>query len=199
MGGLTLSFLIGCTALRPFHPSPLEALTESPGELIHSDFYLSDSVAVLQSYEVAGGQVLLYRWQNQASQAAHTYCLAATLVAPEGSGWRAQSTGFVSNEYPRRPPLFGCEIAVDDFLPSYFVGGNITPLTTAYGLSSAGVSVRITWSDGQIDEAPIKNGSFLLARPATLQVLRVELLDSQGQVLESEDWSGPVPPKEFIP
>lgn len=180
--------LSGCAWFRPFHSTALDALTESPGELFNPDFYIPDSIIVLQQQAIASGQVLLYRWQSSASQEAGTYCLAATFVTPEGNGWRAQSTGFVTNEYPRQPPLFGCEIATDAFTPAYFVGGNITPLTTAYGLGPRGQTVRILWSDGQIDTVPLKDGAFLLACPETLVVQRIELLDSEGRRLDGEEW-----------
>ena len=102
--------LSGCAWFRPFHSTALDALTESPGELFNPDFYIPDSVIVLQQQAIAGGQVLLYRWQSSASQEAGTYCLAATFVTPEGNGWRAQSTGLVTNEYPRPPRFLGARL-----------------------------------------------------------------------------------------
>lgn len=188
---LTLSALLllaGCGQLRPFHPTPRDALTESPGLLFNSDAYLADSVDVLQRQEVAGGQVLLYRWQSATSQKAGTYCLGATFVTPEGDGWRPQSSGTLDNLNLLKSPLFGCEITGDQFVPAYFVGGNITPLTTAYGQGLRGQAVRISWSDGQIDTVLLKDGSFLLARPETLQVRGIDLLDANGRILEREKW-----------
>jgi len=184
----------GCSGWgRPFHPTPLDALTEFPGKLTHADRYVEESVEVLQEQEVAGGLVLLYRWQSPKSQETDTYCLATTFVTPEGKGWRAQASGFHTirpKELPSswEPPLFGCEIAADTFVAGYTVGGNITSLTTASGLSHRGDAVHIVWSDGQIDVVPLKDGSFLLARPETLEVRRIELLDANGHVLESEEW-----------
>ncbi len=70
---------------------------------------------------------------------------------PKGMGWRAQSSG--STSYSKS----------DDFVASYAVGGNITDLTTAYGISKKGNSVRIEWSDGQIDIVPIEDGAFILS------------------------------------
>ncbi len=86
----------------------------------------------------------------------------------------------------KEPPLFGCEIPLDIFIAGYTVGGNVTHLTTAYGLSHRGHAVRIVWSDGQIDIAPLKAGSFLLARAETLKVQRIELLDANGSVLKTK-------------
>lgn len=187
-------FVTSCSGWgRPFHPTPLDALTEFPGQLTHADRYVEESVEVLQEQEVAGGLVLLYRWQSPKSRETDTYCLATTFVTPEGKGWRAQSSGFHAirpTELPSSwaPPLFGCEIPADTFVAGYTVGGNITSLTTASGLSHRGDAVRIVWSDGQIDVVPLKAGSFLLARPETLKVQRIELLDANGHVLESEEW-----------
>src|SRR3989304_9666924 len=90
--------LTGCAWFRPFHSTALDALTESPGELLNPDFYVPDSVIILQQHAIAGGQVLLYRWQSSASQEAGTYCLAATFVTPEGNGWGAQHAGLVCHE-----------------------------------------------------------------------------------------------------
>ncbi len=187
-------FVTSCSGWgMPFHATPLDALTEFPGELTHSDRYVKESVEVLQEQEVARGLVLLYRWQSPKSQERDTYCLATTFVTPEGKGWRAQSSGFHTirpKELPSswEPPLFGCEIPADRFVAGYTVGGNITSLTTASGLSHRGEAVRIVWSDGQIDVVPLKAGSFLLARPEILKVQRIELLDANGHVLESEEW-----------
>lgn len=190
----TVLFVTGCSGWgRPFHPTPLDALTEFPGKLTHSDRYIEESVEVLQEQEVAGGLVLLYRWQSAKSQETDTYSLATSFVTPEGKGWRAQASGFHtirSRELPSswEPPLFGCEILADTFVAGYTVGGNITSLTTASGLSHRGDIVGIIWSDGQIDVMPLKAGSFLLARPETLKVQRIELVDANGRVLESEEW-----------
>lgn len=97
--------LASCGLGWPFHPTPLHALTESPGELNSPDGYLADSVVVLQQQGIAGGLILLYRWASSQAQQANTFCLAATFVTPEGKGWRAQSSGFIADDYPRTPSL----------------------------------------------------------------------------------------------
>jgi hypothetical protein len=190
---LSMAWLItGCGLGRPFHSTPLEALTESPGELVRPELYDADSVVILQRQEIAGGLVLLYRWQTPPSQEKSAYCLATTFVTPEGAGWRAQASGFIADRYPRQPPLLGCEIPSGRFVAGWSVGGNVARLTTAYGLAPPdGAAVRITWSDGQVDSVSLKNSSFLLARPDTLQVQRIELLDADGKVLESQEWQVP--------
>jgi hypothetical protein len=48
--------------------------------------------------------------------------------------------------------------------------------------------VRITWSDGIVSQVPLQNSSFLAARPEKLQVERVELLDTDDTVLETEEF-----------
>ena len=92
----------GCA--RPFHPTPLDALTEFPGHLVNRDMYVEESVEVLQEQEVAGGLALLYRWQSPESQTEGTYCAGTTFVTPvvtlKGKGWRARSSGSVGNLLP---------------------------------------------------------------------------------------------------
>jgi len=183
-----LPLLAGCA--RPFHPTPLDALTEFPGHLVNPDAYIEESVEILQEQEVAEGLVLLYRWKSPKSREEGTYCVAVTFVTPvttlNGKGWRAQSSGSVGS-FPRQPPLWGCDVPSDEFIAAYTVGGNVTSLTSAYGLSHRGGFVRIVWSDGQVDVVPLQADSFLLPRSETLQVKRIELLDADGNVLASEE------------
>ncbi len=180
---ILLCVLLSACSLRPFHPTPVDALTEIPGMVVGS---LNDpsSLQVLQQQEVAGGTVLLYRWQRTAAQPGNTFCLAATFVTPEGRGWRAQSSGFFSDGASGHPT---CTFTTtSDFSAGYYVGGNITDLTTAYGWSTRGSHVRIIWSDGVVSQIPIHNNSFLEARPETLQVERIELRDTNDTVLAQE-------------
>jgi len=184
-----VSLLLSC--VRPFHPTPLDALTEFPGYLVNPDMYVEESVVVLQEQEIAGGLVLLYRWQSREARREGTYCIATTFVTPvitlKGKGWRAQSSGAIGS-FPRQPPLFGCDVPSDEFIAGYTVGGNITSLTTVFGLSNRGDAVRIVWSDRQVDVVSLQSGSLLLARPKTLQEERIELLDADGNILESKKW-----------
>jgi len=179
---LVCLFLPACT-LRSFHPTPVDALTEIPGMVVGS---LNDasSIQILQQQAVAEGMVLLYRWQRTDMRNTNAFCFAATFVTPEGRGWRAQSSGYFS-EVPSGHTR--CTFTTrSEFEAGYYVGGNITDLTTAYGLSSRGSHVRITWSDGVVSRVPLQNNSFLTARPEILQVERIELLDTDDTVLEIE-------------
>lgn len=168
---LGLLFLI--SACRPGPSTPFDALFEFPSTLEGADAALKNSVQVLAEEEVAGGLVILY---SMPSKETGGRTLRRTFVTPEGRGWRAQASGSIGYSDS------------DDFVAAQTVGGNITDLTTAYGISDKGDNVRIEWSDGQIDIVPIVDGVFLLSRPDTLAVRLVELLDSSGKVLESTEF-----------
>lgn len=168
---LLLLLLSACA--RPYHPTAFDALTETPGYLRKDDPLTLNSVELLQQKEIRAGVIILYRWHKSTPG---TDVLATTFVSREGSGWRAQSSGSIAFS------------PFDDFVVSYTVGGNITNLTTAYGLASKGSGVRISWSDGLVSLVSLQtNGSFLESRPETLQVRRVELLGESGNVLISRD------------
>ena len=169
----TLGLLVLIAACRPYHPTPFDALTEWPGKLEGADLTVLESVQVLKEEEVAGGLVILYSIPAKESG---ENILASTFVMPEGSGWQAQSSGW--KDYSD----------ADDFVTVYIAGGNITDLTAVSGISSEGEAVRVEWSDGRVDTAPIEGGSFILPRPETLTVRRVELLDGSGSVLVSNEF-----------
>jgi len=177
---LSLLFLSAC---RPYHSNPIDALTEFPGYLENASAFTKSSVRILRQQEVAGGIVILYRWQTPQAVEKQHYCLATTFVTPEGFGWRAQSSGSVG------VASANCMISeAEDFVAAYTVGGNSTELSTVYGISKLGARVRVEWSDSVIMTAPVENHSFLLARPDTTHVSRIELLNVTGEVLESKTW-----------
>jgi hypothetical protein len=173
IGRVISLFVIGLplliSACRPYHATPFDALTEWPGKLENKNVDVLNSVQVLAEQEVAGGLVLLY---SVPTEEAGQNILASTFVTPDVLGWRSQSTG--STNYSDS----------DDFAAAYFPGGNVTDLTTAYGISLKGDRVRIRWSDGQTDVLLLENPAFILARPETLTVRSIEILDSEGLVLE---------------
>lgn len=169
-----LSLVILLAACRPYHSTPSDALREFPGYLENADPTTLNAIHVLQQEDIAGGIVMLYAVPTSTSD---TYLLARTFLTQEISGgWRAQASGntFYTN--------------TDAFIAAYTVGGNITPLTSAYGIGRMGAGVRIEWSDGQTTTASIQNGIFLQSRPETLQVKRIDLLDETGNVLASEEF-----------
>jgi hypothetical protein len=181
LAGLLVS---ACTG-RPYHSTPLDALTEFPGALTAVKNSNIRSTEILLQQQVAGGLNVLYRWQTPASQQRQTYCVAVTFVTPEGSGWRAQSTGTFVNSAGQMSNAT-CEYTKNhDFIAGYYPGGNIRPLTTAFGLSNQGDKVRIEWSDGKISVVPVQNGSFLDSRAEIVQVHRITLLDASGNTLNS--------------
>jgi len=160
--------------LRPFHPTPLDALTEFPGYLSRADL---GSVQVLQEREVAGGVVMLYRHTDRGGRLGGEGRLSVTFVTPAGGGWRAQSSG-------------SCGVsAADDWVACCAVGENVTDLTSAYGWGRRGSAVHVEWSDGQTDEVSLdESGTFLVSRPQTVPVRRIELLDENGEAIESRAW-----------
>lgn len=171
LGFSALSFLTAC-ALQPPQPTPLQALTVAPGMLPNT--INLQTVQILQTQQVAGGTSVLYRWPGSQPDRS---CLAATFMTPERGGWRAQSSGG-----------FGCDVRDDEsFAAGYTVGGNITPLTTAFGVANYGHRVEIEWSDGRTTTTNLVRNTFLLARPATVQAGCFRLLDRQGRVLATED------------
>jgi hypothetical protein len=177
---LSLSLLLsGCAWWRPYHPTPLDALTEFPGYMNQDNLAF---VELLQEENVAGGLVLLYRYPlYKPDTASNEHCVATTFVTEEQRNrWRSQSASKIGcgENYPY----------AEGFMATYTVGGNITDLTTAYGFSNYGSQTRISWSDGVIDLVPIQNGTFLKSRPQTLQVRSIELLDVDGEVLENKTW-----------
>ncbi|MBI3242850.1 MAG: hypothetical protein HYZ49_11205 [Chloroflexi bacterium] len=172
---------LGCLGWRPYHSTSTEALTEFPGYLTKESL---NSVEILQQENVADGLVLLYRYPSPVGTVSNGYCVATTFVTEEqNNSWRSQSASRIGcgENYPY----------IDDFMAMYTVGGNITDLTTAYGFSNRGDEVRIEWSDGLVDVVTLQNGAFLNSRPQILQVQRIELLDKNGEVLESKIWATP--------
>ena len=170
-----LSLPILISACRPYHATPFDALTEWPGKLEGNDAVQLKSVQVLAEEEVAGGRVILYSFPSEETG---KNLLVGTFVTPSGNGWRAQSSG--GTDYS----------SSDDFVASGIAGGNITALTTVFGISNKGNNVRIQWSDGQIDTVHIEEGAFILSRPETLAVQRVVLLDTGGEILETREFAG---------
>ncbi len=168
---LGLLFLV--SACRPYHATPFAALTEWPGYLENADEILMASVEVIKEESVAGGLVIIY---SMPSEETGKKVLVRTFVTPEGRGWRPQASSSV--EYSNS----------ENFVVHSTNGGNITPVTTVYGLSRKGDTIRIEWGDGQIDIVPIVDGAFVLSRPATLTILKIELLDVNGTVLESKEF-----------
>jgi hypothetical protein len=150
----------------------------------------AESAEILQQVEISGGTVFLYRWWPDGAGLPEPFCLAVTFVTPVGNSWRAQSAGSTGVANPGgsgdQP---GCTIPADHGLVfAYTVGGNVTDLTTAYGLALDGEAVRITWSDNTVSQHPLDaNGSFLAARPETLQATYAELLNQDEEVIAQ--WS----------
>ncbi|KAA3663496.1 MAG: hypothetical protein DWQ04_10515 [Chloroflexi bacterium] len=167
------ALLILTSCQTTYHATPHEALTDFPGYLTQDNLPMT----TFQQELVAGGLVLLYRYQPDPTD--NEVCLASTFVTHDWHGWQAQS----SSKLACASNLF------DKFRAGYTVGGNITELTTAYGISTEGSQVRIQWSDGTESIVPVENNYFLKSRPAYLHVTQIELIDDDNTILDSINWS----------
>lgn len=164
------------TACRSAFSIPQEALTQAPGYLISSDYYDPESVRIAQTLDVEGGQILVYYWRVKNESQCH---LSVTFVSQGFFGWQAQSSGDLQTE---------CELSqMLNWETSALISGNIRDLTAVYGVSPKGASVRATWPDGSSATSPLSEGVFILARSERLTSWRIELLDADGSVLESQD------------
>lgn len=172
---ICLFSLSGCTSSG--HPNSLAALTEFPGFVGQAPL---DEVTILQEEAVPNGVVLLYRYPQLKPNVAED-CLAVTFVSQAADGlWQAQSAA-----------ALGCNSSseiMSTFQAAYTIGGNIQELSTAYGVSPVGYSVKISWQDGQKTTVTLTNQSFVSSRPGVLPVQKIELLDEQGVVLEHKNW-----------
>ncbi len=166
--------LIISACLEQYHATSQDALIELPEYLAKANAVSKDSIKILRQEEVAGGLVILYRWQKPEWIKSRTYGLARAFVAPDGRGWRTQASSYIT---------FSDD---DNFVAAYTTGNSITPLTTAYGLSDKGDKTRVTWSDGQISTASLQGNAFVKSRPENIQVRSIEVLNASGQVLEKK-------------
>jgi hypothetical protein len=173
---ILVTTVTGCR-FRPYYATPTEALAEFPGYLTETELSLVD---ILAQEKIAGGVVLLYKFPAPFHEAPK-YCIATNFVTQERNGsWHAQSGS--------RLECGVNSLESGDFEATYTVGGNVTDLTTVYGVGQ-GYQVRIEWSDGQVDTVLLDNGVFLKSRSATLQVEQVMLLTESGDILETQTWA----------
>ncbi|MHB8992810.1 MAG: hypothetical protein ACYC66_14405 [Chloroflexota bacterium] len=155
-----------------YRATPMDALREWEfGDLRRADL---SRVEVLQQAEVAGGLMLLYRWSPPWAEP-KTHRLVAAYLTRDWTGWDARASGRIDGISD--PPGFVAQI------------GYLGPVATAYGISDLGRAARVLWGDGQtalVDLHP--SGSFLASRDQGVRVERVELLDSEGRVLQMREW-----------
>lgn len=165
-----------CTATpRSNPPATLQAAVAGTELLTDTDI---STIEVLQEKTMDDGQVMLYRWTNDAEQV----CLSAAYMTTINGRWQTHDTLSA-----------GCHTN-SDFVAAYTGNSHIeSPFgsirhTTAYGSSSDGHAVRIVWSDGQVTYLPLDKGTFLETRDGRWVVERVELLDRDNNVLLVEEW-----------
>ena len=163
------------------------------------DRAIPDDARILAEQEVAPGKrIVLYAWRRS-----ETAPPAALSVVPLGI--KEQRYRFL----PWAPRIgwhpagvagqWGALPSGDDFwagsLPAGFAGVD-EAVATAWGLSARGDRVRITWSDGAVTLAPLRQQAFLQVRAdpnyprrldGRLSVRRMEVLDERETVLAARD------------
>jgi hypothetical protein len=137
-------------------------------------------VEVLQEQAWGTGQLMLYRWQDGSQT-----CLAATYLTRLNNDWQAHDTATAPCQ---SPSAFTAAYTWDSHVHIEAPFGPPRD-TVVFGTSSQGRAVRIIWADGQVTHIPVQQGSFLASRAGKWRVERVELLDSNNQILQAEDWS----------
>ncbi len=167
--------LSGCQTLPA---TPQEALNRLPEYIPTPTGYRPETTRVLETFEAAGGTIIVYAWQ--ADEVGGGQCrLAAAYVTPDGLGWRPQSTLSLAE------PL-GADCQPDALTTGTLSGSEVSALTAVFGASDRGVAVRLTWPDGQTQVVPLTNGVFVQARPEVFTTWELELLDAFGNVIERE-------------
>ena len=215
----TLGILLGClllvltsnVAAGWFSPNtPLDAGREwfVPQDAAGKpDHQVPDNAQILAEQPITPDKrIMLYAWRWSSTSAP-----TALTVVPLG----IQRTRMRLLPWAPRPGWHPAGVAGrpaslptgDEFvagsLPAGF-NGLEEPVATAWGLSARGSAVRITWSDGVVTLAPLRNKAFLQTRPdpnypqhlnQRLNVRRVELLDAQGSAIAIRGFSGGVLPE----
>jgi hypothetical protein len=191
--------------------SPVDAGREwfvPKNSLGRPDRAIPDYARVLAEQEVNHRQrLVLYAWRTSAT--APSDALAVTPLGiqrtsfldlpwePRTSGWRPAGVAGPQAALPR-----GEDFWAGSF-PAGF-GGLDEAMAAAWGLSARGSGVRVTWSDGAVTEAPLREGAFLQLRPdpayradppRRLRARRMELLDGAGTVLATRDLPGAAQPE----
>lgn len=168
-------FFMLTTGCQPYYDTIVDALMTFPGYLNEEN---KDSYHMLAETSMGDGKVILYAYQSNFPNIEGDTCIATTFVThKESRGWRSQS----SSRLGCRPDF----LQTDEFAAGATVGGNVTDLAVAYGISANGRDVRVNWSDGIVETASIQNNVFLLVRPKTVLATKIELLDSNGAVLQT--------------
>ncbi|GEM_PF-1627673 len=165
----------------PVHSTPHEALLEQCLNAVRAD---TASAETLQQKAVPAGLVVFQRWKPQFhGETVPKNHYSASLVVPTRFGWRVEC---------RASTVLGR--VESGFAAGKMKGDAVAPVSYAFGLSERGDSVRVEWTDGHADvEELLPNGSFLVVRDGRLQPLKVELLDSDGGILETKQWLSAAP------
>ncbi|MGI5836137.1 MAG: hypothetical protein ACOX87_06565, partial [Chloroflexota bacterium] len=177
----TITFALLCLSVPrwpplPVHSTPREALLEQCLNAVRADM---TSAETLQQKTTEAGLVTLQRWKPLSySETGPKNYYSASLVVPTRFGWRVEC---------RASTTLGR--VESGFAAGKMKGDSIAPVSYAFGVSNHGDRVRVEWADGQADiEGLQPNGSFLVVRDGVFQPLKVDLLDVDGDLLESKLW-----------
>jgi len=145
---------------------------------------IPESVQVLQSQSLDGRAFVLIRYE-QVSEGRQEKCTAMYETERSALGsWSPRSggggcAGHISGEPPPEPPL--------EVSGGHSSGGGVAKRSYSHanGLVHQAdiVLVRVTWEDGQVQEAPVVNDSYLAVRPGSVTYQSVEGLDADGEVV----------------
>jgi hypothetical protein len=172
---LLLLFFMLTISCQPYQETIVNALTAFPGYLNDANKH---SYQLLAETSIGDGKVILYAYQSTIPGSEGDTCIATTFVTQkESRGWRSHSAS-----------QLGCRsdfLQTTEFAATATVGGNITELAVAYGVSSSEGDVRVSWNDGGQEMTPVENNVFIVVRPSSVLATKIELLDSNGTVLQT--------------
>lgn len=177
---LATLLLAACTSTSAADP-PATLQAAVAGTILLQNTNIHD-ITVLQEKSIDGGQLLLYTWTNEAQQ----LCLSAAYLTPLNDQWQTHDT--LSAGCTSDAAFVAAYTGTSEIESSF---GSLRH-TTAYGRSTYGHAVRIVWADGQVTHVPLENGSFLQTRSGRWTVERIELLDSNNNLLAIEEWQNTV-------
>jgi len=160
-----------------------------------NDFQIDPTTyQVLQTNELGDTKLILASFQGTRLNSGRETCLFLYETFRMMAGWVAGSGGGgCSNEIPdpeTRPVSIGVNRSSgrDQNDPGH---STVSGLIFQDDIDS----VQVTWSDGQQQEASISNHSFLAARAGNLDFAKIEVLDTQGNIVFTEESRTPAPGK----
>jgi hypothetical protein len=151
-----------------------------------------DSIQVLQTQEQGEITLVVVSLQRGRETAMPDKCLAMYEVRRTALGWMTVSGGTGCG------PIGGNRSALDvssggahqsnESASSHVTGLVREPLITF---------VEVTWADGEVQQVPVVNGSYLAWREGVSNPVKILGLDAEDQVIYTWETSVPAPGKEM--